>query len=100
AKSHGQRPGTSLPYRRHETAFDCVHFASIRYTVPRPSLLAIARRRMLDIGSFPTRTCGTIGRRSFLRLAATVPLGLGLTSAAAQAAERRAARVKSVIFVF
>src|SRR5262245_1452373 len=55
---------------------------------------------MLDIGSFPTRNCGTIGRRSFLRLAATVPLGLGLTSAATRAAERRTARVKSVIFVF
>src|SRR6266516_2147241 len=55
---------------------------------------------MFDIGSFRTRTCGTIGRRSFLRLAASVPLGLGLAGAAGRAAERRAPRAKSVIFVF
>src|SRR5215471_18288039 len=62
--------------------------------------LSFTRSLMLDIGSFPTRTCGTIGRRSFLRLAASVPLGLGLGQAAARAAEGREPRAKSVIFVF
>jgi hypothetical protein len=55
---------------------------------------------MFDIGSFPTRTCGTIGRRSFLRLAASIPLGLGLSGGFLRAAERREPRAKSVIFVF
>jgi hypothetical protein len=55
---------------------------------------------MIDIGSFPTRTCGTIGRRAFLRLAGSVPLALGLRGAAAQAVERRSPRARSVIFVF
>jgi uncharacterized protein (DUF1501 family) len=58
---------------------------------------------VLDIGSFRSRTCAGVSRRSFLRLASTVPLGLGLTAqcgalAAAEAA--KAARAKSVIFVF
>jgi hypothetical protein len=55
---------------------------------------------MLDIGSFPTRTCGTVGRRAFLRLAGSIPLALGMQCAAAQAAQRRAPRARSVIFVF
>src|SRR5688500_16992814 len=58
---------------------------------------------VLDIGSFPARTCSAIGRRSFLRLAASAPLGLGLATpgAALIAAEAaKAARAKSVIFVF
>ena len=55
---------------------------------------------MFDVGIFPTRTCGTIGRRSFLRLAASAPLGLGLAANAVRAAESRAPKAKSVIFVF
>lgn len=57
---------------------------------------------MFDVGAFRTRTCGAIGRRSFLRMAASVPagLGLGLSGATSPAAERRAPKAKSVIFVF
>jgi uncharacterized protein (DUF1501 family) len=52
---------------------------------------------MLDIGSFPARTCAGFGRRSFLRIAASAPLALGLDTATAAPAK---ARAKSVIFVF
>ena len=55
---------------------------------------------MLDIGSFSTKTCGTIGRRSFLRLAGSVPVGLGLAPPTGIAADRRVPKAKSVIFVF
>src|SRR4051794_24017100 len=55
---------------------------------------------MFDVGSFPTRTCGGVSRRSFLRLAASVPLALGLPGALGAAAPRAAARAKSVLFVF
>lgn len=53
---------------------------------------------MFDVGSFRTRTCGTVSRRSFLRLAGSVPLALGLPSVSTAAA--RPPRAKSVIFVF
>src|SRR5579872_2049089 len=52
---------------------------------------------MLDIGSFPARTCAGISRRSFLRIAASAPLALGLGGATAAPAKGRA---KSVIFAF
>ncbi|MSR57539.1 MAG: DUF1501 domain-containing protein [Planctomycetaceae bacterium] len=55
---------------------------------------------MFDVGSFRTRTCGTIGRRSFLRLAGSVPLALGLPGARIAQAEVKRPRAKSVIFVF
>src|SRR5262245_41525429 len=67
---------------------------------------------MLDIGSFKTRTCGGVGRRSFLRLAASVPLAFGVSAKAAVSAEpesreleasETAARkpaARSVLFVF
>src|SRR5579863_1189061 len=55
---------------------------------------------MFDVGSFRTRTCGTIGRRSFLRLAGSVPLVMGLPWSHARAADKRPPRAKSVIFVF
>ncbi len=55
---------------------------------------------MFDVGSFRTRTCGTVGRRSFLQLAGSVPLALGLPWSKVIAAERRPVRAKSVIFVF
>jgi uncharacterized protein (DUF1501 family) len=59
---------------------------------------------MLDIGSFPARTCAGVSRRSFLRLAASAPLGLGLAAPgialAAGDAAKKAPRAKSVIFVF
>lgn len=53
---------------------------------------------MLDVGSFRTRTCDGIGRRSFLQLAGSVPLALGLPHGTARAMQ--ASRAKSVIFVF
>lgn len=55
---------------------------------------------MFDIGRFPARTCAGITRRSFLRIAASAPLALGLGSAADLAAVAAKARAKSVIFVF
>ena len=33
---------------------------------------------MFDIGSHPARTCAGVSRRSFLRLAVSAPLALGL----------------------
>jgi hypothetical protein len=54
---------------------------------------------MFDIGSFPAATCHGIGRRPFLKLAASTPLAMGLGwDAAARAAAP--VRAKSVIFVF
>lgn len=53
---------------------------------------------MLDVGAFPTQTCSGIGRRSFLKIAGSVPLAFGLSGKAAQAATTP--RAKSVIFVF
>src|ERR687885_714473 len=52
---------------------------------------------MFDVGSFPARTCRGISRRSFLRLAASVPLALGLPGPARPAPT---ARARSVIFTF
>jgi len=54
---------------------------------------------MFDIGSFNAQTCGGLTRRSFLRVGASVPLGLGLVGQATAAVEL-ARRAKSVIFVF
>jgi len=53
---------------------------------------------LVDVGSFATRTCGGICRRSFLQLAGSVPLALGLP--ASQARGEQPAKAKSVIFVF
>jgi len=58
---------------------------------------------VLDIGSFAARTCAGVSRRSFLRLAASAPMGLALTPAGvalAAAEAAKAARAQSVIFVF
>ena len=55
---------------------------------------------MFDVGSFRTKTCGTVGRRSFLRLAASVPIGIGLSQAVGQQVVRQGPRAKSVIFGF
>ncbi len=54
---------------------------------------------MLDVGSYPARTCAGVSRRSFLRLAASVPLALGVGGAGTLASSAKA-RAKSVIFVF
>lgn len=53
---------------------------------------------MLDVGSFRARTCNGFNRRSFLQLAGSVPLALGLPGGAMRASP--AHRAKSVIFVF
>src|SRR5215468_891124 len=55
---------------------------------------------MFDVGSFRAHTCGTFCRRSFLRLAGSVPLALGLPWQKSILAAPRQARAKSVIFVF
>jgi hypothetical protein len=57
-------------------------------------------RTMLDVGSYPAQTCAGVTRRSFLRLAASAPLALGLSGVDALAMERVRGRAKSVIFVF
>ena len=51
---------------------------------------------MLNIGSFKTQTCGGLSRRSFLQLAGSVPLAMGLGGTAFASAPR----AKSVLFVF
>src|SRR4051812_37440174 len=54
---------------------------------------------MINIGSFPAATCRGVGRRQFLKLAGSVPLGLGL-SAQTRVAASAPMRAKSVLFVF
>lgn len=53
---------------------------------------------MLDVGAFRAQSCGGVTRRSFLRLAGSVPLALGLPGDTARAFG--VAKAKSVIFVF
>lgn len=53
---------------------------------------------MLDIGAFRARSCGGMTRRSFLRLASSTSLALGLPGGLARASGT--AKAKSVIFVF
>lgn len=53
---------------------------------------------MLDVGAFRAKSCGGISRRSFLRLAGSVPLALGLGGRSIPASTLPKAR--SVIFVF
>src|SRR5215470_7307371 len=53
---------------------------------------------LLDVGAFRARTCGGISRRSFLKLAGSVPLAMGLPAGVARASQPQKAR--SVIFVF
>src|SRR4051812_21951946 len=55
---------------------------------------------MLDIGSFRARTCRTLSRRSFLRLAASVPLALGAPGPGARLQGAQPVRARSVLFVF
>jgi hypothetical protein len=52
---------------------------------------------MLDVGAFSARTCGGVSRRSFLRLAGSVPMALGIGPAARAS---QPVKAKSVIFVF
>lgn len=53
---------------------------------------------VFDIGSFPARTCAGVSRRSFLRLATSASLGLGLGGKLLANPARP--RARSVIFVF
>lgn len=54
----------------------------------------------LDIGSFRTRTCGGVSRRSFLKIGAGLPLALAGIPGAAFANPLPAARAKTVLFVW
>ena len=58
---------------------------------------------MFDVGSFRASTCAGMGRRSFLKMGASIPAALGglsLMQATQVAEAAQAARAKSVIFVW
>ena len=55
---------------------------------------------MLEIGSFRSRDCQRITRRSFLRAGAALPLALGLPGLGNLAAGAEAAKAKSVLLVW
>ena len=55
---------------------------------------------MLDIGSFGSRCCNGMNRRSFVRAAASLPFVAGLPNAVATAASPRHGRAKSVMMVW
>ena len=42
---------------------------------------------MLNIGSFKTKTCSGIGRRSFLQMSGAIPFGLGMSGLGAVTAD-------------
>src|ERR1700704_2448355 len=52
---------------------------------------------MLEIGSFRTRVCQGMSRRTFLRAGLLAPLALGLAKSTASAADRK---VKSVLLLW
>jgi uncharacterized protein (DUF1501 family) len=53
---------------------------------------------MLEVGAMQTRTCGGISRRSFLRVASSLPVAMGMSAANARGSQT--AKARSVIFVF
>ena len=58
---------------------------------------------MLNIGSFKTKTCSGIGRRSFLQMSGAIPFGLGMSGlgmVSANDVDHVVAKAKSVVFVF
>lgn len=55
---------------------------------------------MFDIGSFQAQTCGGISRRSFLKIGASVPAGLGMANLAQVAQASTAGRAKSVVLLW
>ena len=58
---------------------------------------------MLNIGSFKTKTCSGMGRRSFLQMSGAIPFGLGMSGlgmATADEVDHAIAKAKSVVFVF
>jgi uncharacterized protein (DUF1501 family) len=55
---------------------------------------------MIDVGSFPAATCRGVGRRQFLKLAASVPVGLGLSARPAAVEGASPVRARSVLFIF
>ncbi len=58
---------------------------------------------MLNIGSFKTKTCSGIGRRSFLQMSGAIPFGLGMSGlgmVTADEVDHVVARAKSIVFVF
>jgi len=57
---------------------------------------------MLEFGQFKASTCNGVGRRGFLKTAASIPLALGAgipTFAEAEEARRRA-KAKSVLLIW
>ena len=57
---------------------------------------------MLEFGRFKAQTCDGIGRRGFIKTAASVPmaLGVGLSSLAAVEQARSRAKAKSVLLLW
>lgn len=55
---------------------------------------------MLDLGSFQSRDCFGVSRRSFLTAATSLPLALGLPRLRSAAAAQGDAKARSVIFVW
>ena len=58
---------------------------------------------MLNIGSFKTKTCSGIGRRSFLQMSGAIPFGLGMSGlgmVSANDVDHVVAKAKSIVFVF
>jgi hypothetical protein len=55
---------------------------------------------MLEIGSFTTRDCGLISRRSLLAAAGSLPLAWGLPSLVSANTERASGKAKSVVLIW
>jgi len=55
---------------------------------------------MLEVGSFRAQSCGGVSRRSFLKLGASVPMGLGLAGLSNEAQAAESVRAKSVILLW
>jgi len=55
---------------------------------------------MFDIGRFKAKTCGGLTRRSFLKVGASVPVGLGVADALQAAQTNGQAKAKSVILLW
>jgi uncharacterized protein (DUF1501 family) len=55
---------------------------------------------MLDIGSFGSRCCNGMNRRTFVRAASSLPFVAGLPKALSAAANARHGRAKSVMMVW
>ncbi len=52
---------------------------------------------MFNIGSFKTKTCSGVNRRSFLKISEAIPFGLWTSG---EVLKNTAARAKPILFVF